>query len=157
MNDTADLPEWSAQGPVIELSEERCWSLIAGAGIGRLGVVIGEQPEIFPVNYFADGHRVVFRSAEGTKLRGIVADRLVVFEVDSVGELHNWSVSLKGAAEVMGPAYANRAAEDALPPWHPVTEYSFVEIRPSSITGRQFEHHLNAVRRSDDGTLSPDL
>jgi hypothetical protein len=38
-----------------------------------------------------------------------------------------------------------------------VTEYSFVEIRPFSITGRQFEHHLNAVRRSDDGTLSPEL
>ena len=56
MNQIADLPEWSAQGPVIELSEERCWSLIAGAGVGRLGVSIDEQPEIFPVNYFADGH-----------------------------------------------------------------------------------------------------
>jgi nitroimidazol reductase NimA-like FMN-containing flavoprotein (pyridoxamine 5'-phosphate oxidase superfamily) len=156
MDEREGLPDWSAQGPVIELSEERCWSLIAGAGVGRLGVVIGAQPEIFPVNYFADGETIVFRSADGTKLRGIVAGRLVVFEVDQVGELHNWSVSVKGAAEVKDPAYANRAAEDALPPWHPVTEYSFVEIHPSSITGRQFEHHLTAVRRSDDGTLSPE-
>ena len=57
----------------------------------------------------------------------------------------------------MDRTYVNRAAEDALPPWNPVTEYTFVEIVPSSITGRQFEHHLSAVRRSDDGTLSPEL
>lgn len=157
MNRSADLPEWSAQGPVIELSEERCWSLIAGAGVGRLGVSIADEPEIFPVNYFADGGSIIFRSADGTKLRGLVSNRHVVFEVDSVGELHNWSVSVKGTAVVKEPTYANRVAEDALPPWNPVTEYAFVEIVPTSVTGRQFEHHLSAVRRTGDGTLSPEL
>ncbi len=156
MNHAADLPEWSAQGPVIELSEERCWSLIAGAGVGRLGVSIDDQPEIFPVNYFAEGQTLVFRSADGTKLRSVGPDRRVVFEVDSVGPLHNWSVSVKGTAVVKDRTYVNRAAEDALPPWNPVSEYTFVEIVPSAISGRQFEHHLSAVRRSDDGTLSPE-
>ena len=157
MNHLADLPEWSAQGPVIELSEQRCWSLISGAGVGRLGVSIDEQPEIFPVNYFADGQTLVFRSADGTKLRSLFSNRRVVFEVDSLGTLHNWSVTIKGLAQVKKSTYVNRAAEDALPPWNPVTEYYFVEIMPTSITGRQFEHHLAAVRRSDDGTLTPEL
>jgi uncharacterized protein len=157
MNPTVDLPEWSAQGPLIELSEKRCWSLISGAGVGRLGVIVNDEPEIFPVNYFADGHTVVFRSADGTKLRSLLANHHVVLEVDSVGDLHNWSVTVKGLADVKGPAYANRAAEDSLPPWNPVSEYVFVEVNPSSITGRQIEHHLNAVRRSDDGTLSSEL
>lgn len=157
MNDSVDLPEWSAQGPIIELSEERCWGLIAGAGVGRLGVSVGEQPEIFPVDYYSDGQTLLFRSAEGTKLRSLIANHRVVFEVDSVGELHNWSVSIKGTAVVKDSTYANRAAEDALPPWHPVTEFNFIEVVPSAITGRQIEHHVGAVRRSDDGTLSPEL
>ncbi len=156
MNRSDDLPEWSAQGPVIELSEARCWSLIEGAGVGRLGVSVDDQPEIFPVNYYADGHSLVFRSADGAKFQGLLANRRVAFEVDSVGALHNWSVTVKGTAIVKDSGYENRAAEDALPPWNPVTEYAFVEIVPASISGRQFEHHLSAVRRSDDGTLSPE-
>lgn len=157
MNRSVDLPEWSAQGPVIELSDDRCWELIAGAGIGRLGISISDLPEIFPVNYFSGGQSVVFRSAVGTKLQGLVSNRHVVFEVDSVGDLHNWSVTIKGVAVVKDSTYVNRPAEDALPPWNPVSEFFFVEVVPTEITGRQFEHHLHAVRRSDDGTLSAEL
>jgi nitroimidazol reductase NimA-like FMN-containing flavoprotein (pyridoxamine 5'-phosphate oxidase superfamily) len=157
MNRSVDLPGWSAQGPVTELSDDRCWELIAGAGIGRLGVSISDLPEIFPVNYFSDGRSVLFRSADGTKLQSLVSNRHVVFEVDSVGDLHNWSVTIKGVAVVKDRTYANRTAEDALPPWSPVSEYVFVEVVPTMITGRQFEHHLHAVRRSDDGTLSAEL
>jgi nitroimidazol reductase NimA-like FMN-containing flavoprotein (pyridoxamine 5'-phosphate oxidase superfamily) len=157
MNRSRDLPDWSAQGPAIELSEETCWDLVAGPGVGRLGVSVDDLPEIFPVNYFADGRSIVFRSADGTKLRSLISNRHVVFEMDSVGDLHNWSVTVKGLAEVKDDTYENRAADEFLPPWNPVTEYVYVEILPSSITGRQFEHHLNAVRRSDDGSLSSEL
>jgi nitroimidazol reductase NimA-like FMN-containing flavoprotein (pyridoxamine 5'-phosphate oxidase superfamily) len=50
------------------------------AVVGRLAVVAGDQPEIFPVNYLDHGS-IVFRTGEGTKL-AIAIGRLVAFEVD---------------------------------------------------------------------------
>lgn len=146
MNLTQDLPEWSAQGPVAELAEHTCWDLIRGTGVGRLGVSTRDAPEIFPVNYYCEPGTLLFRTADGTKLRDLIANKRVVFEIDSLGLTVNWSVTMKGAAIVKDATYANRRAEDSLPAWTPVSVYRFVEIIPDSISGRRFDRHLSPAR-----------
>ena len=82
------------------LSEDQCRELLPSRDLGRIGFSISDQPEIFPVNYVADGSVVVFRTAPGTKLQRAITSR-VAFEVDS-WDLENrvgWSVVLKGVAQ----------------------------------------------------------
>ncbi len=45
-----------------------CRQLLAADEIGRLAIVDGGTPAVFPVNYVFDGRSVVFRPPPGTKL-----------------------------------------------------------------------------------------
>jgi hypothetical protein len=147
-----DLPEWSAQGPVIELAGKTCWDLIRGSGVGRLVVSAADSPEIFPVDYYSEAGSVVFRTASETMLHSLAVNGHVVFEIDSLSPALDWSVIVKGVATVEDSAYVNRSAEDALPLWRPVSVYHFVEIIPESISGRRFERG-HRVARMAAGTL----
>ncbi|WP_172582415.1 pyridoxamine 5'-phosphate oxidase family protein [Subtercola boreus] len=141
-----DFNEWSPQGPVTELSVEHCWNLLKATNIGRLGLSVDNQPEIFPVNYIADGSSVVFRTARGTKLRELLINDSVVFEVDEQLENGAWSVTLKGTADVLGPEIPDPVYDDeTLPQWAPTAEYLYVRITPRDIRGRQFEHQLRLI------------
>jgi hypothetical protein len=132
------------------LSPDECWEAIRGAEVGRLGVVIDEDPEIFPVNFAVNRGTVVFRTAEGTKLDGALPGNRVVFEVDGYNPDTNqaWSAVVKGTAD------RARSIEEvletvALPifPWQAGDKTSYVTIVPSEITGRRF-HVQAGARRS---------
>ncbi|RFA23284.1 pyridoxamine 5'-phosphate oxidase family protein [Subtercola boreus] len=143
---TQDFTEWSPQGPVTELSTEHCWRLLTETNIGRLGVSVDNQPEIYPVNYIADGTSVVFRTARGTKLNELLSNNSVVFEVDEQVENGAWSVTLKGTATVLGPEIPGAStADETLPRWVPTAEYLYVRITPRDIRGRRFEHQLRPI------------
>lgn len=82
------------------LSRQQCLDLLADEYVGRLAVIVGRRPEIFPVNYVLDGDAIVFRTASGTKLSGTTQGE-VAFEVD---QLHlpshsGWSVVVHGVAQ----------------------------------------------------------
>jgi uncharacterized protein len=49
------------------LDRDQCLSLLAGDEVGRLAVIVGNTPTIFPVNYALDGDTIVFRTDPGTK------------------------------------------------------------------------------------------
>src|SRR5438309_11933612 len=68
--------------------------------IGRIGVVSGGRPEIFPINYAVCGEGILFRTAAGTKLTAAI-DGPVVFEVDRIDAAtrSGWSVVVHGRAE----------------------------------------------------------
>ena len=57
------------------LTDEECWAHIRSRTIGRLAVVNGNQPDIFPVNYVVDADKIVVRTAEGTKLAARLEER----------------------------------------------------------------------------------
>ena len=97
MMNTDDFTAQSGEGAVSVLSEADCWQLLDGTSFGRLAVSVGDQPEIFPVNYFADGRTVLFRTAEGTKLLELTINSLVAFETDHYSDTDAWSVVVKGA------------------------------------------------------------
>ena len=43
--------EHADENPILVLSDDQCWKLIEGTKHGRLVVVVGGEPDIFPVNY----------------------------------------------------------------------------------------------------------
>ncbi len=141
--------ELSPQGPVTELSDAESWMLLDGASFGRLGVSVDNHPEVFPVDYRADGATIVFRTAEGTKLHDLMENSSVAFEADAHTEAGTWSVVIKGTARVLEDESELRVA-DLLPfaEWIPTSPYVFVRITPLDIRGRRFTGHLHTERGS---------
>jgi uncharacterized protein len=143
MSATNDFDDWSPQGPVEELSEESCWELLEPASFGRLAVSIDGQPQIFPVDFYASNPDILFRSAEGTKLRGLAANNRVAFEVDESGVNESWSVEVNGIARLItDPGEIAVADRAPLPSWVPTATYQYVRISPTSIRGRRFVHSI---------------
>lgn len=124
-------------GPVAVLTIEQCWSLLATERLGRLIVSVGDQIDVFPVNYLADSNRILFRTAEGTKLAELTIHSSVVFEVDHIGDTAGWSVVVHGTARTLSTSAEVAAAEQLdLQSWIPTTKNNIVEISPTGITGR---------------------
>jgi hypothetical protein len=123
------------------LQPPACWSLLRGAQVGRLAVVVDGEPEIFPVNFVDDHGTIVFRTAEGTKLAASVQHQAVAFEVDGYdpGAGSAWSVVVKGrGAEVAAGEEVLDVLRLPLFPWHAAPKPRFVRIEPVEITGRRF-------------------
>jgi nitroimidazol reductase NimA-like FMN-containing flavoprotein (pyridoxamine 5'-phosphate oxidase superfamily) len=125
---------------VAVLGEDECWNLLTRHELGRLGVTLDGEPDIFPVNFVVDGPRVLFRTAPGSKLAELTVNPRVAFEVDEHDETYAASVVLKGVAKRLELQREIDAA-DALPlvSWIPTLKYRWVQITPISITGRRFD------------------
>jgi nitroimidazol reductase NimA-like FMN-containing flavoprotein (pyridoxamine 5'-phosphate oxidase superfamily) len=142
-----DEDGWSPQGPVTELSQERNWELLEAAAFGRLGVSVDNKPRIYPVNYCALGRSILFRTAAGSKLQDLLANREVVFEVDGRTDHATWSVIVDGTAQIVNdPDEIAGADRLPMPHWIPTATYVWVKITPSTVTGRRFLRHLEVSR-----------
>jgi len=126
--------------PVRHLSEDECWELLISSSFGRLAMSISGEPDIYPVNFIAADRRLVFRTAEGTKLLELTVNDKVAFETDGIGRDEAWSVVVRGKARVLDTQHEIEAA-DQLPlrPLIPTLKYIYVEITPQVITGRRFQ------------------
>ena len=58
-----------------------------------------DQVHITPINYVVDKDTLLFRTAEGSKLLGVVMDEDVAFEIDGENGHIAWSVIVRGTAE----------------------------------------------------------
>jgi nitroimidazol reductase NimA-like FMN-containing flavoprotein (pyridoxamine 5'-phosphate oxidase superfamily) len=125
-----------------EIGREECLELLARKRVGRVAVVDGEQPYIFPVNYAIDGETVVFRTAAGTKL-DLSSWAKVAFEVDEIddsNESGGWDVLVVGRAADITSSLDARAEELRhldIDPWAPGLKDHFVRIVPTEVTGRR--------------------
>lgn len=131
------------------LSADQCWSLLRAESVGRLAVVLGDRPEIFPVNFVVDHGSIVFRTAAGTKLSAALG-RPVAFEVDSYDAAAGgaWSVVVAGSASEVDSLYdVLDALELPLFPWHAAPHPRIMRIEPESISGRRF-HAVPGAHRS---------
>lgn len=125
------------------LAADECWSLVAGAAVGRIGVLVDGRPEVFPVNHGIHGHSVVFRTDPGTKLDGIDRMPWVCFEVDGFDEDRTvgWSVLLKGCAEEVGdPGVIAELEALDIRFWGVGEKTHWVRIEPEAVTGRRIGH-----------------
>jgi uncharacterized protein len=126
---------------VEELRHDECWRLMRTADIGRMAVVIGDHPEIFPVNFVVDGATVVFRTAAGTKLTAVLSAAAVAFETDGMDEKGRaWSVMMYGPAhQVLKMDELLETGFLPLASWQSGSKERFVRIQPTSLTGRRFK------------------
>ncbi|MGH1525501.1 pyridoxamine 5'-phosphate oxidase family protein [Leifsonia sp. L25] len=139
---------WSPQGPATVLGEDSCWALLETHSFGRVGLSAANQPEIYPVDYAVTEREVVFRTADGTKLRHLTANPAVAFEVDERDGEDAWSISVRGTARVLHDPARIRAVEQlSWPDWAPTETYVYVAIHPDSVTGRRISRHLHATRK----------
>ena len=129
------------------IDEAECLRLLGSTGLGRLAVMVGSRPDIFPVNYLVDhdegGSRpdeIVIRTAEGTKLAAALMGKNVAFEIDEIDHAHQggWSVV------VHGTAHENRTLpgvmhddELGVEPWASGEKNRHIRIRIEEITGRR--------------------
>lgn len=128
------------QGPITVLSADESWDLLNSVALGRLVTHIGDQLEIFPVNFVTQNGTLLFRTAEGTKLFSTVMNDKVLFEVDDHTVADGWSVIVRGTAQVLTAAEDIHEADRAqLLPWVATEKLRYVRVTPSEISGRRFQ------------------
>lgn len=122
------------------IEREECLSLLASRRIGRIAVMDGYGPVVFPVNYLADGADVVFRVAEGTKLAA-VGRAHACFEIDDLDaeRRSGWSVLVIGRLDEVGPSDDAYARLSALPvdPWADGEHPHILRLVGARVTGRR--------------------
>lgn len=129
----------SSENPVTTLTEQQCWERLADCELGRVVTHVGEIIDIFPVNYVADSGRIVFRTAEGSKLLELTINDEVLFEVDDHTDTDAWSVVVRGTARRLEAGdEVDRADRLPLRPWIPTLKHNYVSITPHELSGRAF-------------------
>jgi len=126
--------------PVLELDDEQSWQLLNATKHGRLVVSVAGEPDIFPVNYLTSDRKIYLRTAPGNKLAQLTINSRVLFETDGVLSDEAWSVVLHGTARVLTNSSELAAVEElGLKTWVPTLKDFYVEIVPTSVSGRHFQ------------------
>jgi nitroimidazol reductase NimA-like FMN-containing flavoprotein (pyridoxamine 5'-phosphate oxidase superfamily) len=139
---------------LLELSRVECLNLLRRTHFGRLGVSRGEgAPMIRPLNYVFDprSQSVVFRTAQGSKLHGMLRAKEAAFEIDGIepGGRTGWSVVVIGVAdEVTNPSEIRRLEQLGLEVWAPGPRSHWVRIRARTVSGRRIVAVANSSARS---------
>lgn len=120
------------------LRDEESWALLRSQALGRLAYRLADEVDIAPVNYAVDGQTLLFATAEGSKLLGVVIDPHVAFEVDRLGDGVAESVVVRGRARRLDEDEEHRVERLPLRPWTETLRYNVVEITPTRVTGRRF-------------------
>ena len=123
---------------ITELTSEECWEMLRAEEFGRLAFRLVDEVHITPINYAVEGETLLFRTAEGNKLLGVVMGSDVAFEIDRYGEDTARSVVIRGKARLLPEDEAHRAENTRLRSWVPTLKYNVVEIAPAVVTGREF-------------------
>jgi nitroimidazol reductase NimA-like FMN-containing flavoprotein (pyridoxamine 5'-phosphate oxidase superfamily) len=128
---------------LLELPRAECLNLLGRSHFGRLAVSRGEgAPIIRPLNYVFDprSQSVVFRTAQGSKLHGLLRAREAAFEIDGIdaGGRTGWSVVILGVAEeVTNTSELRRLEKLGLEVWAPGPRTHWVRIRARTVSGRR--------------------
>ena len=136
---------------LLTLDRTTCMELLATEQLGRIVLVIGGRPEIFPVNYAVDGEGIVFRTERGTKLSA-AAIAPVLFEVDhlDVDDGSAWSVIVRGRCNLVGeyesPMLRGEISRQPRYPWAGADKPYVLRVRPTSVTGRRIASRVAPAR-----------
>ena len=123
------------------LDDSQCWQYLESQQLGRLAVAVGAHPDIFPLNYIVHDGRLLFRTAEGSKLASMAVNEAIAFEIDGYEAETNtvWSVVLQGHSRIVENDDESSQMEGLpLVPWNLSEKSNFVEISVSFMAGRRF-------------------
>ncbi|MDO5501933.1 MAG: pyridoxamine 5'-phosphate oxidase family protein [Actinomycetia bacterium] len=127
--------------PVRRLDDKESWELLRSNEFGRLAYHLAGEVHIVPINYATDGEKLYFRTAEGSKLLGIVMNEDVAFEIDEITDESATSVVLRGRAELLEGQNEHVVENLPLRPWVPTLKFNVVSITPAEMSGRSFNLH----------------
>lgn len=126
--------------PVTPLSQEECWEFLRSQEFGRLAFHLASEVHIVPINYAIDDqHRIVFRTAEGSKLLGLTMNADVAFEIDEFDEEEARSVVLRGRARQLERPEEEEVEQLPLRPWVDTAKFNVIAVEVDEMTGRHFE------------------
>ncbi|HET8595808.1 MAG TPA: pyridoxamine 5'-phosphate oxidase family protein, partial [Intrasporangium sp.] len=94
---------------------------------------------IVPINYAVDGKRLLFLTAEGSKVLGVTMNDDVAFEVDEIIAEHATSVIVRGRAHVLEGDDEYIVEQLPLRPWVGTPKYIVVAVAVDEISGRRFD------------------
>ena len=97
------------------------------------------EVHITPINYAVDGERLVFMTAEGSKLFGVTANTDVAFEVDEIVGERATSVICRGRARTLEGQAAYVVERLPVRPWVDTPKSIVVAIEVDEISGRRFD------------------
>lgn len=122
------------------MDRAECLALLEAEDVGRLALVQGHMPAIFPVNYLLDGEDVVFRSAPGTKVAH-GAGAPAAFEIDHLDRAarRGWSVVATGRLEIVDDldgVTRDRLRHLPIRPWAAGDRDIVMRLVVGTITGR---------------------
>ena len=124
--------------PVQGLSPEQAWDFLRRHELGRLAHRLGEDLTIVPVNYSVAGQRLLIRTAQGSKLLGVVMHPRVAFEVDEIGATSATSVIARGTATQLSEREVTDTEALQPRPWIDTPKYEVIAIDLHEISGRTF-------------------
>ena len=131
-------PDEHARGT--ELSQAECWATLATATVGHLGVRVGAEIDILPVNFTVHDRAIYFRSAPGEKLAELAAEPAVAFQAGGAESTSYWSVLVHGDAERLSDdAVIEASGVLGLKTATTSVKSNFVRIRPRAISGRRYQ------------------
>jgi nitroimidazol reductase NimA-like FMN-containing flavoprotein (pyridoxamine 5'-phosphate oxidase superfamily) len=139
---SGEPPHGSDGGGLDELSVAECWDLLATQPVGRVAIIVGHYPEVFPVNYAVQDKTVVYRTGVGAKLHAIHRSN-VTFQADVIDPVHRagWSVMVKGVAQEVNPSrdrsVVSRSDVGGATPWAPGERGHLIRIVADQVTGRR--------------------
>ena len=130
-----------ARSGIEVLAADECLRLLAADVIGRLAVVVGGSPSIFPVNYVLDEESIVFRTDAGTKLDHGPRSQ-ACFEIDSFDRdsRTGWSVVVAGRLEEVTrfqSATLQRVRDLPIDPWAGGEKAHWMRLVSNWVTGRR--------------------
>ena len=126
-----------------DLSSDECFTLLGQETVGRLVYVDDLGPAAVPVDYALAGQGIVFRSEDGSKIRGLRGKHDVAFEVDHIDKASRsgWSVLVRGTREEVEfehlPELLVRIDGYVPLPWKKGIHKIWVVITPKTVTGRR--------------------
>jgi nitroimidazol reductase NimA-like FMN-containing flavoprotein (pyridoxamine 5'-phosphate oxidase superfamily) len=107
---------------------------------GRLAFHLADEVHLVPINFALDARRrIVFRTAEGSKLLGLTMDADVAFEIDHVEEDEATSVVVRGRARQLEGHEADETDQLRLRAWVDTVKFNTIAVEVDEITGRRFE------------------
>jgi nitroimidazol reductase NimA-like FMN-containing flavoprotein (pyridoxamine 5'-phosphate oxidase superfamily) len=110
MTDNASVqssPPSGVDAPLLRVlgSFEDLEAILARNSVGRIAFAVQDRVSVVPVHYVYEGGWIYGRTAAGGKLRGILRNRRIAFEVDEHTQLFEWrSIVVRGPLYLIDPS-----------------------------------------------------
>ncbi|SRR5690606_25313672 len=130
---------------ISDLKQQECYELLTSTTVGRVGFVLDDRVQIFPVNYVVSGHDLLVRTSSDGILRDLADEGArVAFEIDYHDDLvgTGWSVLMHGALALV-PEDEVPAVVGRVSPWAGNERAVPLRFRIETIFGRRVRRDRN--------------